>query len=198
MVTRQLAVFQAERPSNCRGFILYRFPEPAESMSLPLASIAAGMKGEPPKVDAKIELKSRSVPWSLIDVNSSGDRAPRELSLRLEATGNTATRADKQAVQVLVSLNRPGVEGIASGDFDEAEAGTLNAKGRFIKCAKAVADAVRFRRYHLLPGEVLRSGSILLPADGATQAWTRWVAQGPGGFQTFSGESSTSLSEQKK
>lgn len=198
MVRRQMDAFRAARPANVRGVILYRFPEPGESMTLPLSAIARGMRGEPTPVAAKCFLRSQAIPWELIDSGKTADRAPRELTVHLESTGSAPTLPARNSIQLLVALNKPGINGVAPGDFDEAIPGTLDETGRFVKCAPAHADAVRFARYHMLPGDVLRSGPILVPADGATRADARWVAQGPGGFQKFEGETSLILGEEKR
>lgn len=189
MVRRQLTAFAKDRPQSAKGYILYRFPEPGESMALPLASIRDALANKPPKIEVVPGFKVKTEPWALIDGGSDAERPPRQVTLTLDAIGNTPSQADRQAVEIFVTLDRPGLEGVATGDFDEAQPGLWAEKDRFLPCAPARAEVVRFRRYHLIPGDRLRSGILLIPADGATHAKVKWTAKGPGGFTVFRGES---------
>jgi len=69
--------------------------------------------------------------------------------------------------------------------------GLLRADGEFLPCPSYQANAVRFQRFHLLPDDKFRLGPITIPADGAKSIRATWKAVGPGGFQTFRGESPT-------
>ena len=178
---RQLAVYREQAPPNALGPILYRFPEPGEALALPLAADEAAFAGRLATPSLRVSLLSRAVPWSLIGPNARAARPPVALSVRATATGDGPSEAIPNAVQLLLRLDRPGVEGVAPGDFDRAEAGTVGADGRFVRVSGLRADAVRFVRHSVLPGETLRSGTVEIVADGATSARAEWSVRGPDG-----------------
>ncbi|RYG30948.1 DUF3142 domain-containing protein [bacterium] len=187
MVERQMAAFRAERPSGAKGVIFYRFPEPGESMTLPLASVAKAMTSTPTEVDVAVAFKVRSEPWSLIGTDVKSDVPPRQFTVTVVANGDAPSKASREAFELFVLLDKPGLDGVAPGDFDEAVTGSM-ADGAFVPAAPAHAQAIRFRRYHLLPGDRLRSGLLLVPADGARTVRAHWTAQGTGGFRVFQGD----------
>ena len=177
----QLAVYRGQRPSNARGAILYRFPEPGEAMALPLDAVEAALAGRLALPELRIEIKARAAPWALIAPGEGKARPPIALRVQAEAVGAGPSEAMPGAVQMLVRLDRPGVEGIAPGDFDSAETGTLDVRGRFVRGSGARADVVLLRRGQALPGEILRTGTIETVADGATSATVEWAVRGPDG-----------------
>jgi hypothetical protein len=75
LVARHLTLLRSHRLSNCRGVILFRYPERYESQTLPLTSLAAALQGRPaaPKLDLKIE--TASVPWDLIETGRTARRS---------------------------------------------------------------------------------------------------------------------------
>lgn len=190
MVQQQLAEFRKDRPQGNRGVILYRFPESGEAMSLPLASIANALHSKPAKIDAKISFKSRSEPWSLIGTGAKASTPPYQVKLMVTATGDAPTTASHDAFELVVTLDSPGLEGIEAGDFDKVETGSMIGQ-KFLSCSPATASVIRLWRFHLLPGDRLNSGLILVPADRASHISATWSARGPGGFQRFSGQMST-------
>ena len=178
---RQLAVYREDAPPNALGTILYRFPEPGEAMALPLPAVEAALRGRLARQGLRVVLSARAVPWSLVGPGARAARPPLALRIRATATGDGPSEAARGAVQVLVRLDRPGIGGVAPGDFDSAEAGTLGPDGRFLRGSGVRADAVLFRRGQVLPGEVLRSGAIETSADGATSATAEWSVRCPDG-----------------
>lgn len=178
---RQLAVYREKAPPNALGPILYRFPEPGEAMALPLPTVEAALAGRKATPAFHVELTAQAVPWSLVGPDARAERPPQALRVRATAVGDGPTQAHPGAVQVLVRLDRPGVDGVAPGDFDSAEVGTLGPGGGFVRGSGVRADTILFRRGHALPGEVFRSGVIETRADGATSAQAEWSVAGPDG-----------------
>lgn len=190
MVRRQIAAFQASRPANAKGFILYRFPETFEAMALPLTSVRAAVKGD--GLDAptlKVALDSKAVPWALIGTGAKG-RVPRDLTVRAEATGEVGSAATPGAVTVVVELDRSGIEGVTAGDFDVVRLGFVERDGSVRDASPARANAVMFQRHHVLPGEKLRSGAIEIGSEGATRARMRWSVKPAGKAEAVREESS--------
>ncbi|MFZ4508267.1 MAG: DUF3142 domain-containing protein [Fimbriimonas sp.] len=190
MVVRQINVFRQTRPANVRGYILYRFPESGESMTLPLASVAAALRGEKPTLDFVASARAEAIPWDLIDRPKS-TRPPMALRFTVRSTGTNPTMAGPDALILRAELNHPGIEGIAAGDFDEITIGTRGTKGQIVPSPRFLADTIELRRFHTLPGEVLRSGAIQIPSDGATKVVYSWKALGPGGRTSKTGEPAT-------
>lgn len=184
---QQLEVYRQNLPDNDRGAILYRFPEAEEAMTLPLPTQEAALRNRKavPRLDVK--LSAHAMPWDLIAPDSRAERPPQALRLVASVGGEGPSEARRGAVQLLIRLDRPGVERLATGDFDEAELGNLGPDGRFRKTSGLRADAIRLRRSFVLPGDVLRTGAIELVADGAVSAEAEWVVASPDG--TTSGRS---------
>ena len=178
---RQLAVYRAWRPPQARGPVLYRFPEPGEAMALSLSAIEAALAGRRALPDLAVSLKARAAPWALIAPGKGAARPPTTLRIRAAAVGAGPSEAAPGAVQLLLRLDRPGVAGVAPGDFDSAESGTLDETGRFVRGSGLRADVVLLRRGQVLPGEVLRSGAVETVAEGATSATVEWAVRGPDG-----------------
>lgn len=199
MVRRQIKAFNESRPANARGFILYRFPEPDEAMALPLASVRAALRddGLADEPTLKVDLESKAVPWALIGTETTG-RVPRDLVVKAEATGPVGSAASPGAVTVVVELDRPGVEGVAPGDFDAVRLGRIAPDGSVASASPARANAVMLIRHHVLPGQRLRSGAIEIGTDGATRARMRWSVKPAGRADWVREESSEIRLEGKK
>jgi hypothetical protein len=190
MVKRQLAIVDNEASEDCRGVIFYRFPELAETTSLPLESLVAALRKLPEKLDFEATPHAHAVPYALIGSKSAASLVPRELSVVVTATGNVATESQPDALTVLIQFDRPGIGELALGDFDSVDVGEV-INGVFAKTGRARANAVLLRRSNALPGQKLKSGDIELLADGPTTVRIAWTAHGMGGYRTAKGSSPT-------
>lgn len=189
MVSKQLSTVRSEAGADCRGVILYRFPEPGETTALSLESIDAAIRDQPRTIDFAVDMRARSVPYALIGEESAAT-VPREFRLQLAEVGNVGTETAPDALQVVLEFDRPGIGDIAAGDFDSAQMGTLD-NGAFVPCGRARATAVLLSRYNVLPSQTLRSGGIELSQDGPKTVHVLWTAHGMGGFHSFHGSSPT-------
>jgi len=185
MVTRGLGIVDREASSNCRGVILYRFPEPNETTCLPLRSIDAAIGRKPERIDFDVRVHCRSIPYALIGPGTAST-VPRELTLGIQPTGNVATEAAPNAFQALLEFDRPGIDDVACGDFDRAQVGTVDG-GSFVPCGRARANTILLSRFSVLPGQKLRTGSIDLAADGPARIRVSWSAIGTGGLRCYRG-----------
>lgn len=188
MLERQLGEIARNRDENCRGMILYRFPEPNDEMSLPLVTVAQRFRTDPKqkRIDAKIDVVTRSVPWALIGPDHRSGQPPRDFNLHLTATGTEPSLAAQDAAEAVVTFNRTGLEAAAPGGFDAAQTGVATNLDDFEPCAPAHANAVRFRCYHLLPGQLLRSGNIEVGENGPSPRRVYLRVRYSGGFARFS------------
>ncbi|HTQ10804.1 MAG TPA: DUF3142 domain-containing protein [Fimbriimonadaceae bacterium] len=179
---------EEKAPANCRGMIVYRYPEPDETTCLSIRSIVAAIRNEAPTLEYGVEAHSRAVPYALIG-GRSAQTVPRELTISILGKGNAPTETSPDALQVIVDFDRPGVEDYALGDFDRAEMGVVDDAGGFVPCGRARATALRLTRFNSQPGEVLRSGGIDLASDGPRTVRVTWRAHGMGGFHIVDGRS---------
>ena len=171
-VRKHLEILRRQRPRNCRGVILYRFPEAGETTSLPLQSLQAALGDEPlvPVIEAKIE--------------TGGNGAVR---VRIENTGNVSSFTSPDALRLLVELDKPGLLEVSAGEFDEAVAGVYDrASGGFTPTGLSRARAVVFRRARIGPGESVRAGELKC-ASGGTVRDVSWKVMLPGGFDVLEG-----------
>lgn len=167
-----LEALRSARPRNCEGVILYRFPEPGETTTLPLETLRAALSDEPlaPRVEGLIE--------------RNADGAAR---VTIENAGNAATFASPDAVRLLVELDAPGLLEVDAGEFDDAVAGVYDkALGSFTCTGLARARAVVFRRARLSPGDMVRTGWVT-PAQKGVAVRAKWKVLLPGGFEALEG-----------
>jgi hypothetical protein len=187
MLARQLRVIRESRPTNCQGVILYRFPEPNDEMSLPLQTVADTFEGKATTVSLKSEIARKSVPWSMIDGGERAKTPPYDYTVTVKSVGNAASLAAPDALSVLIAFDGTGLSEVRPGDFDEIHTGVLVEGNRFQPCAPSHANAVLLRRYHVLPGDRLRSGPLEVDADGPSPTHLYWNVRPEGGFGALSG-----------
>ncbi|MDR3691105.1 MAG: DUF3142 domain-containing protein [Fimbriimonas sp.] len=181
MLARELKIVRESASSNCQGVILYRFPEAADELNLPLETMAQSFAGKPTSVEIDPSLARRSVPWSLIGTGRSAKKVPCDYTLTVKSTGTAPTMAAPGAVSVVVAFDGIGLEGVEPGDFDRAQTGVLTPDRSFQPCAPAHANAVLFERNQMLPGAKLRAGAIEVGADGPSPVKMSWVVDCPNG-----------------
>jgi hypothetical protein len=185
LVARHLAAVREKRPANCRGVILFRYPEPEETQTLPLSALTAVLRGE--KATPQIETKVTATvsPWETIETGRSSGRLPVELMVRVTNTGTAASFAAPDAVTVTLHFDRPGLEEMEAHSFDGVE---MFAGDAHLRSSVSRANVARLRKFHLAAGETAKIGPIRLRADGPTRVWGEWTVRGEGGFETLRGE----------
>jgi len=187
MLARELKIVRENASSNCQGVILYRYPEVADELNLPLQTMAQSFAGKKATVAIEPSLKRRSVPWSLIGTGQTANKVPYEYSLTVKSIGSAPTMATPGAVSVMVAFDGIGLDNVEPGDFDHAQTGVLMSDRSFRACAPAHANAVLFDRYHMLPGATLHAGAIEVGADGPSPKEVSWVVDCPDGVNYVQG-----------
>jgi hypothetical protein len=204
LISRAMAQLRQDRPRSCRGVILFRFPEPSERTTLPFSSLESALGGRPAAPDIRVQIKSSSSPWEIIETGSRAARPPQEVMVTVENRGNAATFFASDSVTLTILFDRPGFElpptfaGAETlridGPFDAPAATTLNgmpaamALNDALAASPARANVLRIRRPIIGPGERIVLGPIRIPADGATRARAFWTARGFDGFDQLTGE----------
>ena len=185
LLAKHLCILNAHRPRNCQGVLLYRFPEAGEISALPLVSTEAVWRGVTPAPRLSVRFRTRrQAPYALIE--SETPTAPRtELFVSVTNDGDSGTRIAPGAVEVTLRFDRPGLESLAPGTFDSAEAfsGDPLTRSSLLR-----ADGIRCYCVALDPGERRVIGPIVLPADGPQSVRGTWSAMCPGGFGKATGD----------
>ncbi len=194
LVRQHLALLRAERPRNCLGVLLFRFPEAGEAATLPLRSLASAWRGERSEAAIRVEVQVRSAPWELIDTGRKASRPPFDVSLLVTNTGSASTYLAPDALRVAIGLDRPGAADVSAGSADTVDAGYVpglkegGATTGGLSSGVLRGNVFRFSRLRLAAGETARFGPIRVPADGATKLWGEWSAIGTSGFARLHGE----------
>ncbi len=192
LLAQHLALVRAQRPGNCRGVILFRYPEPGELATLPLPTVLATLRGEHPQPELRVQFRVKPAPWELIETHRVATRPPADLTVTVTNIGNASTFLAPDAVTLTLTFDRPGFDSIAPGQFDAVEARLQNdPNGAFetaLRSSPARANLLRCRKFHLAAGESAVFGPIRLPADSAMQVQGAWTAKSPGNFTLLRGE----------
>jgi hypothetical protein len=165
---RFLQHLKEKRPAYCLGAILFRVPEPRESLVLPLAAQLKAVAGMELEGQLAGEIEGRASPWGAIEGEAPEQALPAEVTVTLDWSSDVATVADPEAIYLEVQLDEPGVTDVRLGAFDRVRVGT-RVGGGFLETSLGRADTFLFTRAHAVPGEELFAGPILTQADGATR-----------------------------
>jgi hypothetical protein len=186
LLAQHLAVVRAQHPRNCRGVILFRYPEPGELATLPLPTVLGVLRGERAQPELRVQFQVKPAPWELIETSRSAAHPPSDLTVRVTNIGNASTFLAPDAVTLTLRFNRPGFDAIAPGQFDAVEARfQSDPTAPFetaLRSSPTRANRLRIRKFHLAAGETAVFGPIRLPADGSTQVDGEWTAKCPGDF----------------
>jgi len=72
-VALHLALLRSKRPPNCRGMILFRYPESGEAETLPLRTVAALLRGESRRPELRVQFRYKAAPWEMMESGTSTD-----------------------------------------------------------------------------------------------------------------------------
>jgi hypothetical protein len=191
LVAQHLELIRRERPANCRGVVLFRYPQQGETMTLSWASLQAALNGQPAAPHLRVDIKVESLPWDVIETESPNSRPPIELTVSVTNDGNARAFLGKDAVTLTLIFAHAAIEETEQGEFDSlvthrlsssdaVPTGTTRASLRF-------ANAIHVTRKSLGVGETVDIGTMRLRGEeGATvRGW--WTIKGTGGFREVRG-----------
>jgi hypothetical protein len=166
-VARQIAAVRGARPANCRGVVLFRYPESDEGATLPLCALKTALTGAGGPPHLTVTLTPRRQEFEAVETGETGHYV--DATVTNDGQGDACLGTD--SVRVTLRLDRPGVELAAVAPRVRAErvAGTQPASA-------ARADRVRFTLTALSAGQERRLGSLRLPA-GARRIDGEWSVQ---------------------
>lgn len=189
MVETQLALLRRQRPANCLGAILFRYPEAQETVTLPLSSLEAVCTGRKPLPHLSVHVRRSAAPWELIETGRSAARPPTDVAFEIENDGNGSTAMGLDAIELTILLDRPGIGEIINTGADAVTTYAVvpgeTAQPQLSSAART--NQVRLRCVYLGAHEKRRLAVLRLPADGARDIRVDWSARCPGGEQTVRG-----------
>jgi hypothetical protein len=193
MIAQNLKVLRENRPSNCRGVIIYRFPERGEVMALPLASSASVLRGKVPAPRLSVSLVKEKNVWDVIDTGKPSQNSPNEYIFEVSNVGAAGSAVSEQAVQVTLSLENAKIEAADCGAFDSV-GGLLGARpDTAVKCSLKRANILRFSKVFLGAGEKARIGPISLKRGNPDKVEVEWTVAESGGFGKTAGRTEVRL-----
>ena len=195
LLAQHLALVEKNRPANCRGVILFRYPEPGATMTLPLPAIAAILRKETARPDLQVKIQCAASPWELIETGRKANRPPLDVNILVKNSGNADTFFAPDALTLTLIFDRPGLGEIAAPAFDRLETFAANAENAApeISASSIRANILKLSKWHLPPNETARI-TLRLPADGATALRGTWASRNPDGLTNQTGKINANLS----
>ena len=189
LLAQHLALVEKNRPSNCRGVILFRYPEPGATMTLPLPALAAALQKRTAQPDLQVKIHCAASPWELIETGRKAKRPPIDITVTVTNSGNSDTFFAPNALTLTLIFDQPNLGEPAASAFDRMEtfAASPDAPGPGIRCSPARANVLQLSKWRLPPGETTKI-TLRLPADGATTLRGTWALRNPDGLTTRTGE----------
>lgn len=191
LVAAHIELLRKYRPANCRGGILFRYPQPGETMTIPWKSLKAALANQPTQPDLQVKVKSESLPWDMIETGKTVKSPPKEIAVTVTNSGTANAFLGDNAMTLMLYFDRSGIEEIDKGEFDTIEAHALPTPNapptNATRSSLRFANAVHLTRKSLGVGETVSLGSIRLPANSATAVSGSWTMRGIGDFETLRG-----------
>jgi hypothetical protein len=156
LIVTQNKVVADNAPSNCVGTIIYRLPDEDDPLALSAYSVSAALRNEP--LSAELSAKFSQEKPALHTISMADAAGTFDVSVTNR--GTAATVAAPGAVQVLIRLNKPGLEAITPGGFDEATSLAYRG-GSYFPTTTGQADALMLKRSQLLPGATVNAQLVL-------------------------------------
>ena len=194
LLAQHLALVERNRPPNCRGVILFRYPEPGATMTLPLPALTAVLQKRPAMPDIKLNVQCAASPWELIETGRKANRPPLDVTVSVANCGNSDTFFAPDGLTLNLIFDKAGMEESAAPAFDRTETFAASSDSAAkIRCSAARANEIQLSKRHLAPGETVKI-NLRLPADGATTLRGDWTLRNPDGLTTRTGEVHANLS----
>ncbi len=173
LLRKELDIVNADRPDNCVGVLLFRYPQPGELLSLPLVTVEAAIRGKPSVPDLSVKLSLQRAAMEAAEAHMPLNNLPQELTLRVTNTGNANAMPTADAIEVVLDCETPGVLEADAGQFDTMETWFAPPDGSSpVRCAMPRANRIRLLRHGIYPGQTIRAGSIRVAAQSVQVHWS--------------------------
>lgn len=182
---RSLAAARDKAGHNCRGFIVFRYPEAEEALSLPLEALADTLSGKPlvPVIEGKLE--STADVYGALE--TGGPIATREFYVRIKNSGAASTLIAPDAVTVDVSGPAGSFHDAVSRDALTMKTGVKSESGEFVETPLNTATTIRFTLPGLAAGESAEIGPIRVPQNAASHIKMMWMTRTSSSLKTLTG-----------
>lgn len=187
MLRLHLEKLRAAGPRNCRGMILFRFPEEREASTLPLQTTVAILADKEPNPELALASSIKKDPYAVIEGRNLKSM-PLILNLTWKNNGNAPTAVGPDAVHVELEFDRPGVR-IEAGSFpryqalpDTSDAETHSIQPLGERINPLTATRFSFDLGFLPLGASATIGPIRVQEDGPTNVKIVCTFRAPGGY----------------
>lgn len=176
LIQRHLRAARELQSPNCLGAIVYRYPEEADSMTIPLPTILRTMTGNnspPPNLRIAVETSANSYEA----IEGQAKEVPKDLFMSVENTGGSGTFVSPDAVMLNCTVDAPGVADIATREFDEV----------VFASPRSSATSFSLTKGFLAAGAKVHIGPIRLLTSRAKRIRIDWKVRTSNGFGSVSG-----------
>jgi|GEM_PF-964265 len=182
-----LTVLAANHPRDCRGVILFRYPEAGEPSTLPFTTIAATLAGRMAAPKLKVTISATAAPWEVAESGRKVQRVPHDVTITVTNIGDAGTFIAKDAVTIRLQFDTVGFDTADPGAFDSVQ--TLfvgeSGGGNGIKASEMRSNCIQCLKSYLAPGETAHIGPIETQAAHVRGSWT---IVGAGKLATYHGD----------
>lgn len=186
LLRSHLAALTASRPRNCRGVILFRYPEAGELSTLPFQTIAAALNGRKAQPNLKVTISSTAAPWEVVESHRKVKRVPHDVTISVTNIGDAGTFIAKDAVMIRLQFDVVGIDAVDPGSFDSIQSLFSDDEIKHdIKASPLRSNTVQCCKVYLAPGETARIGPIETQAEHVRGNWT---VRGAGNLTTYRGD----------
>jgi len=166
LLAKQLDLVRREAPSCCLGSIVFRAPQEAESMAVPLRSAIAAVAGKSLLPQLRFSTRKEADPFGRIeDPKAQGDAS--KVWIALENVGDGGSLVGPDALTVRLEFSPGTLKDFNKGDFDGALAFRKLDDGREMRSSVASSNLIVLRRVHLAAGEKVVVGPLTFASKGA-------------------------------
>ena len=173
LLRKQLDIVRTNRPDNCEGVVIFRYPQPGEVLSLPLAAVASAVRNQPSLLRMNAKLSVKPAVWMAAEAREPLASLPQDVQVKVTNEGDSNPFPLKDSLEVIIDCEQPGVIDLEPGSFDTAEtyfvAGGDTAP---VRCAPPRANRIRLIRYGIYPGQTLKTGTIRVSGPGVHARWS--------------------------
>ena len=172
------------RSSNCLGGIVFRYPEPEESLVESFVGQIAAIKDENWEPDIMVVPSVRSLPFSALQ---SQDGARADLTLTVENSGRAATAIAPNAIVIEIDVAKGSFDGTVPRRVVGCLTGVRTVDG-FRETGWRDADCVRLFLAGLRAGEITTIGPIFFSETPPANGNLSWTVLHEDGIESTRGE----------
>lgn len=164
---------------RCKGFVIFRWPEEEETLTLSLRAMNDVLHGREAK--PRIEAEFDGVDDAYGSLETGAKDAPRVFFAKFTNTGSGGTMIAPDALTITVLFPQGALRNVGGRDALRFQTGKVLTDGTWQPTERERASAVRFWLAGLASGESAAVGPVTVAASGANQVKLHWTARSPDG-----------------